>query len=321
MPHAAKPFSRGAEVFGFRRLLYSPFLVQLVVTRRCNLACAYCNEHNHDSTPVPTDVLRARVDKIRSLGTFAIEFTGGEPLLHPDVVELVAHCTFRGFVKRMLITNGLLLDEQRILELGQAGLTDLQISVDGVSCNARTRKTLDNLQGKLELLAQKATFKVTLNAVIGSTDPREATEVLRVARSLGFIPRVGLIHDGNGAIKLSDEQRTVYHDLSRALGKSQFRLAREYLPKMLAGKPAAFKCRAGSRYLYVDELGKVKYCSQKRDWFSKDLLTYTYADLVRQFNQPKACAAWCTIGCVRNNSKVDELRPQPGSQAGTDEPA
>jgi len=298
---------------GLRRLLYSPFLAQMVVTRRCNLACAYCNEYDRESPPVPIETLRARVDKLRSLGTFAIEFSGGEPLLHPDIVSLVAHCTSRGFFRRMLITNGLLLDGVRIWELGRAGLTDLQISVDGVSRSEATKKTLDVLGKKLELLSKEATFRVTINAVIGSANPRDAAEVLRLARSLGFIPRVGLIHDGGGAIKLNDEQRAAYHDLSRALGKGQFRLAREYLPKLLAGKPAPFKCRAGSRYLYVDELGKVSYCSQKRDWFSKDLLDYTCADLVRQFHQPKACADWCTIGCVRNNSKLDELRSQRGS--------
>jgi hypothetical protein len=45
-----------------RRLRYAPFLSQLVVTRRCNLSCAYCTEFDHVSAPVAAEVLRARID-------------------------------------------------------------------------------------------------------------------------------------------------------------------------------------------------------------------------------------------------------------------
>jgi hypothetical protein len=46
----------------YRRLRYAPFLSQVVVTRRCNLACAYCREFDHVSEPVSAEVLRARID-------------------------------------------------------------------------------------------------------------------------------------------------------------------------------------------------------------------------------------------------------------------
>ena len=92
-------------------LAYGPRLAQLVVTRRCNLDCGYCNEFDKVSEPVPKDVLKARVDKLASLGLLFLEYTGGETLLHPDILELVAYGSSYGFEERWIITNGYRLSE------------------------------------------------------------------------------------------------------------------------------------------------------------------------------------------------------------------
>ena len=63
-------------------------------------------------------------------------------------------------------------------------------------------------------------------------------------------------------------------------------------------------------YLYVDEFGKVHRCSQKRKKTSKLLMEYTKADLRSEFYTGKPCVAYCTIGCVRTASKIDEWRHQ-----------
>ncbi|MGC8476557.1 MAG: radical SAM protein, partial [Acetobacteraceae bacterium] len=68
---------------------YNPLLAQVVVTRRCNLACGYCNEYDNFSPPVPLPDLLARVDRLAALRTASITFTGGEPLLHPDLDQII----------------------------------------------------------------------------------------------------------------------------------------------------------------------------------------------------------------------------------------
>jgi MoaA/NifB/PqqE/SkfB family radical SAM enzyme len=90
-------------------LRYGPFHAQLVVIRRCNLSCGYCNEFDKTSDPVPKEVLKRRIDRLAELGTLALELTGGEPLLHPDLFELVGYATTKGFVQRKLISNAHLL--------------------------------------------------------------------------------------------------------------------------------------------------------------------------------------------------------------------
>ena len=68
-----------------------PILAQIVPIRRCNLACAYCNEYDKHSEPVPLATMRERFDHLARLRTANIEISGGEPLLHPGLDELIRH--------------------------------------------------------------------------------------------------------------------------------------------------------------------------------------------------------------------------------------
>ena len=294
-----------------QRLLYSPFLAQLVVTRRCNLSCGYCNEFDETSPPVPTEVLKERIDQLKALGTFSLELTGGEPMLHPDIYEIIRFARSRRFHKVMMISNAYLLNEEKVRKLNDAGLDEMQISVDGVKTNDVTIKVLDTLRPKLEWVAKSARFKVVLSGVLGAASPQEALEVVRYAKRSGFRPRVLVIHDGDGQMTLSGEERRVYEQVRAALG-SRFREAGDYRDRLLRDGAAPFKCRAGSRYLYVDEHGQVHWCSQTRAAFSKPLADYARADLKEQFHTPKGCAPTCTVGCVRTQSAPDEWRPQRG---------
>src|SRR5690349_19141871 len=78
-----------------------PLIAHLVVTRRCNLSCGYCTEYDKVSPPVPTATLRERIDHLARLRAVFVTFTGGEPLLHPDLPALVAHARARGLIPVM----------------------------------------------------------------------------------------------------------------------------------------------------------------------------------------------------------------------------
>ena len=87
------------------------------------------------------------------------------------------------------------------------------------------------------------------------------------------------------------------------------------------GRPNDWRCRAGSRYLYICEDGLVHYCSQQRGYPGVPLAGYTTADVKREFLTAKSCSPNCTIGCVHKISYIDHWRaPQtktvsPGGDA------
>lgn len=303
------PQARGTPRNVFRRISYAPFLVQLVVIRRCNLSCGYCNEFDNSSAPVPVEELKRRIDKLAALGAFAVEFTGGEPLLHPQIAALVAYAKSKRFRKVMLLSNGFLFSREVIEALNAAGLDDLQISIDGVAPNDVTVKTLKPLRSKLEELSRLAKFRVTINGVVGSTASEEVLEVIAFAKAHHFMPRVCLIHRGDGLLRLGPAQSALYQKVKEAIG-GRFTEAGDYRSQLMETGKAPFRCRAGSRYLYVDEFGVVRWCSQQMGSFGKPLADYGYADLKQQFHTQKPCSDECTVGCVRTCSGYDNWRSQ-----------
>src|SRR3974390_2346058 len=68
-----------------------PILAHIIPIRRCNLACTYCNEYDDFSKPVPTDAMKRRIDDLARLAPSITPSGGGEPLLHPELDELIAH--------------------------------------------------------------------------------------------------------------------------------------------------------------------------------------------------------------------------------------
>lgn len=296
-----------------QRWMYSPWYCQLVVIRKCNLSCGYCNEYDSTSDPIPVETLKARIDKIKELGTFAINFTGGEPTMHPGLVELVDYCR-NGvkFLKTSIITNGFYLKKELIEDLNRAGLQGMQISIDGVKPNGTTVKVLDSLRKRLKLLRDYAKFQVVVSGVIGSCPSEETFEVISFAHEMGFRPRVMFLHDGDGQLKLDQEQIQVFERIKGMVPRT-FPEFTNHHQHIIKNGTAPFKCRAGSRYLYIDEKGIVSWCSQTRNAFRKELSEYGFEDLKREFYSYKSCQDKCTIGCVRAASSVDGWRRQNAS--------
>src|SRR5688572_20677258 len=74
---------------------YQPINAHLIPIRRCNLSCTYCNEYDDCSAPVPTAEVLRRIDRLAELGTGIITLSGGEPLLHPELDEIISRIRAR----------------------------------------------------------------------------------------------------------------------------------------------------------------------------------------------------------------------------------
>src|ERR1700736_5811449 len=189
-----------------------PDMAHIVPMRRCNLACTYCNEYDDFSEPVPVEEMLRRIDHLARLGTSVITISGGEPLLHPELDQIIARIRHPGRIAGM-ITNGYLLTADRIQRLNRAGLDHLQISIDNVMPDEVSKKSLKVLDKKLQLLSEHADFHVNINSVVGGgiRDPHDALVVGKRALELGFTSTVGIIHDGEGQLQpLQAAEREVY---------------------------------------------------------------------------------------------------------------
>jgi MoaA/NifB/PqqE/SkfB family radical SAM enzyme len=302
---------------GARALLDTqhPILVHVVPMRRCNLACAYCNEYDAVSQPVPLPLMARRLDRLADLGTSMITVSGGEPLMHPELDAMIAQMRRRGMISSV-ITNGYYLSPERIRRLNDAGLDFLQISIDNVEPDEVSLKSLRLLEPKLKWLAEHAEFGVNINSVVGAgiKNPEDALAVARRARELGFTSTVGILHDGHGQLEaLGERELKVYRALKEFGSRGDARFNGVFQDNLALGRPNDWSCRAGARYLYVDEHGIVHYCSQMRGVPGVALEDYGPADIAREYATPKACAPYCTINCVQRVGLFDNWRaPQTG---------
>jgi len=294
-----------------------PVLAHIIPMRRCNLDCAYCNEFDKTSKPVVLETMFERIDRLAALGISILTISGGEPLLHPDLDDIIRRIRSHGIIAGM-ITNGYLLTADRIERLNRAGLEHLQISIDNVQPDEVSKKSLKVLDKKLQLLAEYAEFHVNINSVVGGgiKNPNDALMIGQRAVSLGFTSTVGIIHNGGGQLMpLGEEERRVYHAM-KAMEKGSYSRINGFQDNIAAGRPNEWRCRAGARYLYICENGLVHYCSQQRGYPAKPLLEYTLDDVAREYRSEKSCAPHCTVSCVHQISFLDKWRdPQKKSVA------
>src|ERR1700743_112710 len=102
-----------------------PMMPHIIPIRRCNLSCTYCNEYDNFSKPVPLDKMLHRLELLGRLKTGVITVSGGEPLLHPALYQIIRGIRREATLAGM-ITNGYLLTAERIQRLNNAGLDYMQ---------------------------------------------------------------------------------------------------------------------------------------------------------------------------------------------------
>ncbi len=137
-------------------------------------------ERNHKSPWRPTDQLIRQVEAMKENGFVAVDFTGGEPTLHPGIVEIVAACTRVGLASR-IITLGQALGKGKLTSLMAAGLTDFRFSyhaADEDIFHAMTGGSLAKLQAAMDAL-DTAEFQYYTNTTITTANYRHLPALAR----------------------------------------------------------------------------------------------------------------------------------------------
>ena len=104
------------------------------VTRRCNLKCVHCYSHSEDKSyggELSLDEGKALIEDLSQFGSPVILFSGGEPLIRPDILELIQYAVRLGR-RAVVSTNGTLITERMAARLQEIGLSYVGISLDGL---------------------------------------------------------------------------------------------------------------------------------------------------------------------------------------------
>ncbi len=172
-----------------------PVLSEVALTYRCNLSCKFCYagctcSKKTGASEMSTDEVKRVLDVIRyDAEVPSVSWTGGEPALRSDLVELTAHAASVG-MRVNLITNGTLLTEKLVRDLRDAGLRSAQVSLEGP--DARTHDSLTQVAGSfastlrgLKLL-QDAGLHVHTNTTVNRVNAPHLCGIVELAAKLGM---------------------------------------------------------------------------------------------------------------------------------------
>jgi 12,18-didecarboxysiroheme deacetylase len=191
------------------------------VTRRCNLRCIHCYSSSRDveyRDELTTAEGRALIDDLADFGAPVILFSGGEPLMRPDLPELVHHAAARG-VRAVISTNGTRITEAFAAQYRDIGLSYVGVSLDGLE------STHDRFRGRAGAFAEairgiricrEAGIKVGVRFTMNRLNVRDIPAIFDLLEAED-IPRAcfyHLVYAGRGS-KLMEEDLS--HAGSRAV--------------------------------------------------------------------------------------------------------
>ena len=174
------------------------------VTQACNLHCAHCYAR---ACAVSSDTLSTEegitlIDDLAEFGSPVILFSGGEPLMRPDILELISHAVSCGR-RAVLSTNGTLLDDTKAHQLAEIGVSYVGVSLDGLRT---TNDVFRGVEGAFDQAVagirscQRAGVKVGLRYTITKRNVAAVPEIFDLIESEG-IPRAcfyHLVYSGRG---------------------------------------------------------------------------------------------------------------------------
>lgn len=196
----------------------APFQVVWDVTYGCNLRCQHCyaSAGKARADELSTDEALMAIDQFAAMGVPIIAFSGGEPLVRSDILQLIRHASDKGIFVA-IATNGTLITKEKARELKEAGLQYLQISVDGAK--AETHDTFRGIPGSFDRTLEGIRssvaegFFVNISTTVTKRNVDEVPRIIDMCRNLGvdWFMAYNFIPAGRGKdmidIDLSPEER------------------------------------------------------------------------------------------------------------------
>jgi len=244
-----------------------PSHAQISLTNACPQNCRYCYNKNRSGKLLNTAEIKQLIEELKKMGVFWLGFTGGEPLLNRDIVDIVKSVGDDCAVK--LFTTGSNLTEQLAAELKKAGLLYVSISLDHWEEEEHDR--IRGCQGAFSTALRAIDiFKNTgIHVSVSAVLSRKMIQESQVEEFLKFLISLG-IHEAwlsetkptveafwNKASVITEEERLSLVSLQDRYNK-EGKITVNYLGHFEGREH--FGCNAGHKMVYIDAFGEVSPC-------------------------------------------------------------
>lgn len=252
-----------------------PARLILMLTSKCNMSCLFCDigRRDYQKKELSRDEACKIIDSAYRLGVESLEITGGEPLLHPGLWEIVEYAVSRN-IRVGLSTNGFLVKEQ-LEQIKKNNLNYISISIDGKEAAHDALRNLPGAYKKAQeaiVLLKEAKINVAVNFVITNRNIYEINEVSeyfsRQGIPISFFP---VINQPDLYIR-QDQEKKIYTGFIKKLAKERkisSSLRQYYLniPDYFEGKSSKVRCLGLVNDFGIDVEGNVLPCCV---WDNKD---------------------------------------------------
>lgn len=164
------------------------YTAEIRLTRACNLSCRHCSvaAGKKAENELTTGEVKSIIDELSDMGALYVVFTGGEPLAHPNILNLVDYAASKG-LRVSIDTNGALLSKEKAKALKKAGVSTIQVSIDG------TKQTHDSIRGGGSFEGAvsgienslKEEIYTTINFTVSRLNQNDLGKVIELAKNLG----------------------------------------------------------------------------------------------------------------------------------------
>jgi MoaA/NifB/PqqE/SkfB family radical SAM enzyme len=263
-----------------------PSYSSVMVTQNCNYKCVMCSFwHARTTDELSLEEVSGLLRDMRRVGIRQVNFTGGEPLLRDDLVDIISAARREAFEMIQVTTNGSLATEKRLESLVDAGVRRIAISCDGVGVHHDTQRGVPGAWGKniaaLDALrairsARAEKIEIELAMVLSKITAGDLKDLLRVAEDYDAVVHLQFLDDVQyfttsaefGEQMLSPEEVDRLMDEIHAhidgspamdpfLTHEGIEYARSYLKRQERANAPPPSCGVGYAMVYVDSRGNV----------------------------------------------------------------
>ncbi|MDP3332547.1 MAG: pyrroloquinoline quinone biosynthesis protein PqqE [Methylococcaceae bacterium] len=272
------------------------------LTYACPLQCPYCSnpiDYANYQSELDTEDWKRVLTQARKMGAVQLGFSGGEPLTRKDLVELVKHARDLGYYSN-LITSGYGLTEEKIIQLKEAGLDHIQVSIQ-----ASTQELNDHIAGttsfqtKKEVahLVKKHGYPMVLCVVIHRENIHQMPEILAMAEELGAdylelanTQYYGWAHANRDLLLPTKEQFEQAEAVAQAFKEKVAGKMKIYyvVPDLYDDRPQACRNGWGTTFLTIAPDGVALPCHSARDLPGLDCPNVKDFSIEQIWNESKA---------------------------------
>jgi len=245
-----------------RLLTKAPSLVSIALTNVCDLACAFCYAPKTKDY-LPVELITDWCAQFDELGTFEIAFGGGEPTLHPGLVELCKRVWSETKLGISITTHGQRLDADICRALA-GNISVVRVSVDGVTdtYSAIRGRSFSTIETNLTTALRY--FPVAVNTVVNATTLPRLPELAEFLRRLGVCDWLLLPETNEGVFKLTSDHWT-WLDAFVQEHSHHFQLGVTYEARpFLPDSPFLFEDEPEHDYVHISADGFLRQSSYGR---------------------------------------------------------